>query len=74
MGDAPGCGSRAGCVPTRVITVDEIAALGEALIRQRSTWALFEMRAVLRSEGTTEEHAQRLRVVNDELAAREALR
>lgn len=47
--------------------------LGEALIRQRSTWVLFEMRAILRAEGTTEGHARQLQIVNDELAARDAL-
>jgi hypothetical protein len=56
-----------------VITLQEIAALREALIRQRSTWALFEMRAVLRTEGRTPEDAWRLRIVNDELRVREAL-
>jgi len=53
--------------------LDEIAALSEALIRQRSTWALFEMRAVLRLEGRTPEHVWRLKVVNDELWSRDAL-
>ena len=57
-----------------MITLDEITALSEALIRQRSTWGLFEMRAILRSEGYTAEHAQRLRIVNAELRARQALR
>lgn len=54
-------------------TLDEINELAEALIRQRSTWALFRMRAILRAEGHTPEHARRLRIVNDELRAREAL-
>lgn len=53
--------------------MDEINELAEALIRQRSTWTLFEMRAVLRAQGTTEAHARRLRIVNDELRARDAL-
>ena len=56
-----------------MITLDAIAALTEALIRQRSTWALFEMRAGLRTEGRSEEHTWRLQIVDDELRARQAL-
>lgn len=56
-----------------MITLDDIMAMSDELIRLRSTFALFEMRAVLRSEGSTREHTQRLRVVEDELQARDTL-
>lgn len=70
-------GSRAGRAVTHTlggcVTLGETMAIGEELIRSRSTWALFEMRAILRSEGSTREHAQRLWLVDDELRRREAL-
>jgi len=57
-----------------VITLEEIMAVSDALVRQRSTWTLFRMRAVLRAESDTPDHLRRLKTVEDELRARQALR
>lgn len=53
--------------------LDEVMSTSDELVRLRSTFALFGMRAVLRSEGSSREHALRLRLVDDELRARGAL-
>ena len=56
-----------------MITLDEVMQIAEPLIRQRSTFVLFEMRRVLKAEATTPARARRARAFNDELRAREAL-
>jgi hypothetical protein len=56
-----------------VNTLDEIMTIAETVLRQRSTFALFEMREVLQVEAHTPHHGRRLRVINDELRSRKAL-
>jgi len=56
-----------------VITLADIMEITETVLRQRSTFALFEMRQVLHSEGHAPEHTHRLHAINDELRVRDAL-
>ena len=55
------------------MTVGEIMAMPEPVIRLRSTFALFEMRRILRERGNTAAHAERSDAIADELRRREAL-
>jgi len=56
-----------------MITLAEIMEIAETVLRQRSTFALFEMRQVLHAEGRTPEHTHRLHAINEELRTRDAL-
>lgn len=56
------------------MTVEEILALPDSVVVQRSTWALFEMRRALLAETpSSREYTQRLQLITEELRGRGAL-
>ena len=55
------------------MTTEEVMDMTESMMRLRSTFALFEMRRILREHGSTAAHSRRAEAIADELRCQDAL-